>query len=408
MDILVISSKKFLSYLPVMLASLYENHAGTEINVYVMHSELEAEDFVLLQEQAELYNNHIHPILIDTSLLVGFPVRQQFPSILYFRMFIADVLPQSVNRVLALDVDIIVRKSLRKFYDTDLENYYAAACEDLELNTARFKQKLQIPEESTYFNAGIMLFNLHKMREEGIGFKYFLQIAEENISRLTWFDQDIFNLALSSKCRILNVTDYNCPPALFDQLYGSDKSREEHFASIIHYLSPNYKPWNSIVASSGSIIENLWWDYAKRTPFYERLRAEYEESLAYNLGRQNLALKMYYAMALLWLKIEDRQRKIDNYFREKNYYKIAVYGVNPMQEILCSDLANGEVKVSYLIDSYAKGYSNGFEIRNGSHFDDVDVIIVAACAHFRQIRDHLDDACPVLSLETVIYDLNKM
>ncbi|OUS75131.1 hypothetical protein B1748_18505 [Paenibacillus sp. MY03] len=407
MDILVISSKKFYSYLLVMLASLYENHVGTEINVYVMHSELEAEDFTLLQEQADFYNNHIHPIPIDTSLLAGFPVRQQFPGILYFRMFIADVLPQSVNRVLALDVDIIVRKSLQEFYDTDLDNYYIAACEDLELNTDRFKRKLQIPQGSIYFNAGIMLFNLHKMREEGVGFKYFLQIAGENISRLTWFDQDIFNLALSSKCRIVNATDYNCPPALFEQLYGSAKSHEEHFASIIHYLSPNYKPWNATVASPGSIIENLWWDYAQKTPFYEQLRAEYEESSS-NLGQQNRALKLYYAMALLLLKTEDRQRKLEHYFQERNFYKIAVYGVNPMQEILCSDLDKGEVKVSYLIDKNAKGYSNGIEIRNGSHFDDVDVIIVAACAHFRQIRDYLDDSCPVLSLETVIYELNKM
>lgn len=408
MNILVISSKKFISYLPVMLVSLYENNTDDEINVYVMHSELDEADFTMLQEQADVYNNHIHPLPIDTALLAGLPIRQQFPEVLYFRLFAADLLPQSVERVLALDVDTIVRKPLREFYTTSLDDYYAAACDDLALNTPRFKQRLQLPQESTYFNAGIMLFNLHKMRKEGIGFKYFLKIAEESISRLVWFDQDIFNLGLGSKCRILKGTDYNCPPALFDQLYGSEKSSEEHFASIIHYLRPDYKPWNSIVASPGSAMENLWWEYAKKTPYYEGLRAEYEASLASNLGKQNLALKMYYAMTLLLLQIENRQRKMENYFQERNFHKIAVYGVNPMQEILCADLAKGEVKVSYLIDSYAKGYANGFEIRNGSHFDDVDVIVVAACAHYRQIRNHLYGPCPVISLETVISGLDKM
>ncbi len=407
MDILVCSSKKFFKYLVVMLASLYENNQDINLMVHVMHSELDTVDLNLLKTQAAECNNEINPIEIKAEQFEKLPTRQHWPAVLYFRLLAADLLPDAVERVLSLDIDIIVRKSLRALYETKLENCYIAACEDT-LNTTRYKKRLQMPLDSTYFNAGVMLLHLRKMREDNIGLGTFMRVSEEQGPHLTIPDQDLLNLVLAANIQLLDPSCYNCSPSLFEQLYSSNMSPTDPFATIIHYLRPDCKPWNTHVGYIGSDIGDLWWKYAKQTPFYKQLKDDFEGRISGVLIKENLALKTYYDIALRWLQAENRQKKLEDFFLGKHIQTIAIYGLNAFQEILCRDLEGTRLQVKYLIDSYAKGYAFGYEIRNGSHFGDVDAIVVAASAHFREIRSGLDNTCPVLSLDEVIAAIDKI
>lgn len=407
MNILVCSSKAFFNYLIVMLASLYENNQSHKVNVYVMHSELMPSDIELLNAQAEKYGNEVISVEVSIESLEALPTRQQWPLVLYYRLMAADMLPDSVDKVLSLDIDIIVRKSLHSLFEIDLDQFYIAAAEDAFINTVNYKKGIRLPLQQVYFNAGVFLLNLQKLRSDGIGLRTFLQAAQDQNFQLTVPDQDLLNIVLGSKLKLIEGTSYNCSPILLEQMYGREMANSDSFASIVHYLNPDFKPWATHVGNIGSELEDLWWSYAKRTPFYEELRDNFDQDITRTLVKENITLKLYFRIAHKWMQVENRPQKLERYFIGQGYRNIAIYGLSALSEVLCRDLEGTQVNIKYLIDSYAKGYAHGYEVKNGTHFEDVNVIVVAACAHFRDIRSRLDDTCPVISLDEVITEICK-
>lgn len=89
----------------------------------------------------------------------------------YYRLLCASYIPQDVERLLYLDIDIRVLKDIRGvFADYDLSNSLLAGQLDHALPLDDFmtkrsdSERIYIPRE-TYFNAGVMLINLKMWRE---------------------------------------------------------------------------------------------------------------------------------------------------------------------------------------------------------------------------------------------------
>ena len=114
-----------------------------------------------------------------------------------------------------------------------------------------------------------MLLNIENMRGK-YNLAYYLKTAEELEYRMLAPDQDILNYVHWNEAKIIDATRYN----LFARLaYNHDIHYEEvkEQVAIIHF--PGYKPWKG--ASLHFDIEQLWWDYAKMTPFYVEFMEEY-------------------------------------------------------------------------------------------------------------------------------------
>lgn len=82
----------------------------------------------------------------------------------YYRILGINLLPESVDRILYLDVDMVIRGSLNALYEMELGSAAFAVCEDIYgiINGfhAANKRRLRIPEQYSYFNAGVMLYNV--------------------------------------------------------------------------------------------------------------------------------------------------------------------------------------------------------------------------------------------------------
>lgn len=409
-NVVTACDKRFFPYLPVMFLSLLENNPNCGVTLYLLHTELTQEDISVLEQIARKFQARVVPLRIDTSPVAAMPTRERLPLIVYFRLYAADILPQTAERALILDVDLIVRKPLDEFYQTDFEGSLCVACEDEEHNVKPYKDALGVPAGHTYFNAGVLLLNLRQMRRENKTLAYLLQTAGQHLRRLVWLEQDVFNLAFCNRVKCVPAARYNCTPQMFSYLHS--RAEEHAFASVVHYLSPDCKPWKFPVASPGSEAQELWWRYAQKTPFYPVLREQYENGLSETLMRQNLALKQYWSAALFWLKTPDRQKRAEAYLLRRGWHRISVYGINPLQEILCMDLTGTRIRIPYLMDSYSEGYSLGFPIRTvrpKETFDGVDAVVVAACAHFEAIcraLSHVD--FPVISIEELIHGIYQM
>lgn len=187
-----------------------------------------------------------------------------------------------INTILYLDSDIIVRKNILPIFDYDITNHYLAASPELwkYLNDQFAKGGTTI-SDYFYFNSGVLLLNLKKMREDDIPsmlWKKKTELMQEGKSRT--MDQDALNCICAdrsiclpiewnfntfftkpNKIRIneLNAilkTNYNN----YDDLYDSIR--------VLHYVGKEDKPWayttanclnywDSSYVNAGFCIEDL-------------------------------------------------------------------------------------------------------------------------------------------------------
>lgn len=157
---------------------------------------------------------------------------------------------ESIDKILYLDGDIIIRDNLTQLFEIDIETCYAAVCKDFGAETfpAPFNKRLHIHHKD-YFNSGVMLLNLKKMRTDRISEKL-RDYREHGINH--YMDQDAFNVIFNEEVvyfpYLYNMTIsswvmYSC--AALNTYYNTDLPEKANFflqAKILHLSSPE-KPW---------------------------------------------------------------------------------------------------------------------------------------------------------------------
>lgn len=109
-----------------------------------------------------------------------------------------------------------------------------------------------------------------------------------------------------------------------------------------------------------------------------------------------------------WVNVKQEGKNLSEYFQEKGYKKIAIYGMSYAGIALVKELKNTNTEVKYGIDKNADNLSapvNVFSME--SELEEVDAVIVTAVFYFDQIEDELRQKfnCPILSLEDILYEV---
>ncbi len=296
MHIVVSFNHKYAVYAAVMLQSLYENHPFCRIHVHVLQNELTAGDKAGLKRQAEEWGNVILFYDIDRQLLPeDIPITDEWSAEAYFRLLMLDVLPKDIERVLYLDVDMIVNKPVYDLYFMDMKGYEIVGCRDFSLVLKEeFGDKrkelfadVKDDENFVYINSGMLLINLPLLREH-VGTADYLRVIREQKGKLLAPDQDVINLVHWRKTGLVDEYRYD-----FFQACLKDVSVEEvkQYVSIIHYAGP--KPW--MTDDIDAHAYKIWWEYAIKTAMAEKL--VYETVLAEKrliAGQKKVIEKMKY------------------------------------------------------------------------------------------------------------------
>ena len=166
------------------------------------------------------------------------------------KFLIPELFPEE-EKMLYLDGDLIVKTDLHQLYETDITEHYAAVIVDSCAMYWRHKYHALVKD---YFNSGIMLLNLKKLRQDGMSRE--LIEAKKLLSDTSLMDQNVFNLVFDRKVKLLPIK-YNFMPLSLDRadkkwdisdvnkLYGTNyESKTQLYldAEIIHYSSKD-KPW---------------------------------------------------------------------------------------------------------------------------------------------------------------------
>jgi|WetSurMetagenome_2_1015567.scaffolds.fasta_scaffold31191_2 lipopolysaccharide biosynthesis glycosyltransferase len=163
----------------------------------------------------------------------------------YFRIFLPSVLPNSINKILYLDGDIICCDSLKELWNINIDNYAAGVIPDEDGQKVTIFNKLRLDFKGFYFNSGVMLINLEYWRIYNIQNKI-LKYIETNKEKC-FFDQDALNYILFDQVVYLNFK-YNvmlCHTS--KNVFIENKYYDERIAALkkpcfIHFIT-SLKPW---------------------------------------------------------------------------------------------------------------------------------------------------------------------
>jgi lipopolysaccharide biosynthesis glycosyltransferase len=264
--------KKYLQHLGVLITSLLENKICVNNVIYhILHDDLNDADkksftaiekkyntVIIFHDIAHLSQRHEHIVKYGHVSRAGL-----------YRLSIPEIFPSDIKKILYLDCDIIINGDILDLWNINLNNYVIAAVEDaVPFNR---HQALMMPEESLYFNSGVLLINLEKWEHLNMTGKI-LKFMTDFPERRKYNDQDGLNALLYNSWLRLSPK-YNQQSALH---YLPCKrlvyAKEEYIEAlkcpvIIHYTGviKNTKPWNYIDIHP---LKKYYYKYLKLTTWH--------------------------------------------------------------------------------------------------------------------------------------------
>lgn len=259
MNILVTLDSNYVFPLTVLLKSLMITNPDNDFDLYVAHSSLTEEDFERIKSAVDPSRTRVHSVVVSAGILENAPVLKRITKETYYRLLMMDYLPETVDRVLYIDPDTVVLRDIAPLYNIDFRGRTIAAAGHTklfieDLNHIRFRTGRQ----SRYFNAGVMMVNLEKMRRSITSEKVF-DYVKKNKRWLFLADQDVLNGLFGNDMIPVDECIYNLDEKTV--IYNRRRVRNlkwvEENAVIVHY-NGKYKPWK--VGYKG-ILAPLWFRF---------------------------------------------------------------------------------------------------------------------------------------------------
>ena len=256
MNVVYASNDGYARHLGTSLYSLLDrNRDFAEISVYVLTLGLSEENQGKLREIAEHFGRRLIFLnLDDLRERIGYEVDTGgFDISVMLRLFMGDMLPESVERVLYLDCDTVVLQSLKHLWKEELEGKIVGAVMEPTIYQA-VKESIDLGEDDPYYNSGVLLVDLKQWREQEIQ-KKLLEFWKSKGGKLFASDQDVINGTLKGQIHTLmprynfftnyRYFRYNTLVQLCDA-YRAVGKREFAAAKrkpvIIHFLGDE-RPW---------------------------------------------------------------------------------------------------------------------------------------------------------------------
>lgn len=246
-DIAMIADDNYVLPTLVAINSVYINkNAETFYRIHILANAISKENKFKLESCTK--ENFEIEVLDKSEIIEKFPKvvqKRHVSSTAILKIFLPKIF-YDLEKLLYLDSDIIVQKDLSELFSTDISEYYAGAVKDvLTINNKKHMKKLQIKRD--YFNSGVLLLNLKKIREENVQEK----LIEYRINGYNYFmDQDTFNIVfdkvkyLSWKNNFLNYYLEKTSIKKLEVFFGETFPENDIYTNctIVHF-GGHYKPW---------------------------------------------------------------------------------------------------------------------------------------------------------------------
>ncbi len=340
------TDKNYISYLAVTLQSIVENSSSKRnYDIIILCNDIcEYQKRLILAIAVNRPNISIRFFNMDDYIeqynLKNLLAINHITVSAYFRLFVGKIF-QHYTKIIYLDCDLVVTTDIAKLFDTDIQDYPIAACLDTVISHSLhvtcfddnvwgiFKKYmadcLGFMDHRHYFNSGVLIIDIPRFN--GIDFDHLLELAKNNTK--FFHDQNVLNAAFEN--------DYFQLPQTWNfqwniKFHGSDYKSKlspsnlemyesyDYTPSIVHYTS-HVKPWNEPHHS----FANIWWQYARLSPFYEIILKDLLVKRATAPQKQN------------------KKNKVSKYLKRKRYIRCKYHWYR-----LLSHISSGKLQIKYL------------------------------------------------------------
>lgn len=404
MNICVTLNSRFCQYLCVMLESLFCSNENERIVLFVLQNDFTDKDKAMITELVSRHDQSVEIIDMDNKIsgfdrhTIEIIQKRHFMEMIVSRLTLPELLT-TCDRVLLLDIDLLVNKNLSELYNIDFEDKYLAMAPSMCFNFI-------VPEESRkwypkdrknwkHYNCGVSLWNLDKIREDFEPF-YIINSAlkagiersnyEEEALNVIFGENGVLELDASKWNYSINDVETFGKPEFYT--YSSDEDAKAK-CHVFHFMGQNNKPWQ---VDANHAFSKIWWEYAKRFHFCLDMMSEcFFDSLDRLDGLSNefhLVERRFQSID----KIIDRENgeKISLYFKNCGTKRIAIYGASRVCRCLIYLLDDIGLQVS-VIDKYRTGLFCNKVIISTEEVDNgvADLIIVSLVNGFEGVKNEL-------------------
>ena len=202
MEIVACTDHGFIMPTGVMMQSICVNNKDSFVSFHIVCDEsiTEKDKEDLKSVVNKFADKQIFFYIVDGIKFIDLPALDNAPvtKAAYYRLELGSLLPDSIDKVLYLDGDIIVRKSLDDLWNTDISKYALAAVPDQSEAIFEEENNLKVEHWHVYFNAGVMLVNLKYWKERNLRKDYY-NFIQNYPDRIRLWDQDVLNYVLNEK-----------------------------------------------------------------------------------------------------------------------------------------------------------------------------------------------------------------
>ncbi|MBQ7477945.1 MAG: glycosyltransferase family 8 protein [Selenomonadaceae bacterium] len=181
------------------------------------------------------------------------------PATLY-RLYVTEILPDTVGRIIYLDGDTIVGMDIAKLWDFSLQGHVLGAVQDIGVRLIPDQFPLvqagHVPAER-YFNAGVLLMDLARLREKPGLAGQMMDFIAQNRQLCRHVDQDALNYFLGGDSVSL--------PGVFNRfvLWGRRDGARADEEGIWHYAAHSLGMWQE------DPFDRLFWHHFAATPWMD-------------------------------------------------------------------------------------------------------------------------------------------
>ena len=227
----------------------------------------------------------------------------------YYRLFIPSIM-RDYHKVLYIDGDTVVLEDLAIMYKKDISEYYAGVVKDYNIirdMSMSFRHHvhdvLHMKNEGDYFNAGVLLLNLDRIRRD-FSLPFFMEQAE--LKGAKHHDQDVLNSLFYGNVCFMSPK-YNSMWQN-EELYLNVEDGEEAIRSpaIVHYPGSG-KPW--LKEGAFRMPSRNFWKYAVNCPYSEEIMNACRKSCAESVAGYSTQKRRFLWYSMLSLLLFGRKHR---------------------------------------------------------------------------------------------------
>ena len=298
-NIVFASDNNYAQHTAVAMASVLVNtKVPQKIQFYLIDDEIQQENKEKIIKTVQNLGGNIEFIKIKNSKLEDCYVSGELSRASYFRLDIANILDESIEKIIYLDCDLLVYDDIEKMWQLDMGGKPVAATCDLGIMaSARVrKQKnkfIGLPFDTPYFNAGVLIMDLKKWRDGNYA-EAIIALATQN--KYPNHDQDALNKFFMNNWQEIPVRWDVIPPVfnLFLKIVTKPDLRKKAIEAklnpaIFHYAG-GYKPWEYEIHEG---FNDKYYEYLKLTEYKDAKMPQFDKRRKNrSIKRQMLRLKM--------------------------------------------------------------------------------------------------------------------